>query len=389
MQPRILHSVGCVSYIVHMKLTLQVQVLPDAGDSARLKATVERFNEAANWLAGPAFDTRCANKVELQKRHYYELRSRFGLSAQMAVRCIAQVVEAYKRDRNIRPMFRPHAAVPYDQRLMSFKGVDRVSLLTLEGRVVVPILMGRYQRERFSNAKGQSDLVLRHDGKWFLLVTVDVPDGTPIPAMDFIGVDLGALNIATTSDGDIFSGEGVERVRSRHHDRCRTLHKVAAARKRKGRRPKNIRRALKRAKGREARFRRDVNHVISKKLVATATDTGRGIALEDLSGIRDRTRFRREQRARMSGWSFSQLRSYTAYKARLAGVPVEIVDPRNTSRTCNECGHCDKRNRRSQADFLCRSCGYSAHADENAAINIASAARHAAQGLANPQSIAA
>src|SRR3990167_5080809 len=125
-----------------MKMTLQIQALPDADDDRRLRETIERFNAAANWLAGKAFSIGLANKVELQKLHYRELRSRFGLSAQMAVRCIAQVVEAYKRDRRERPKFRKHAAMPFDQRMMSFKGIDRVSLLTLEGRVIVPFVMG-------------------------------------------------------------------------------------------------------------------------------------------------------------------------------------------------------------------------------------------------------
>src|SRR6266568_6982177 len=108
--------------------------------------------------------------------YYTDLRSRFGLSAQMAVRCIARVVEASKRDKSLCPTFRPHAAMPYDQRLMSFKGIDQVSLLTLEGRVRVPFVMGAYQRERFTEAKGQCHLVLRDDGRWFLLVVVKLPD---------------------------------------------------------------------------------------------------------------------------------------------------------------------------------------------------------------------
>src|SRR5215210_3381590 len=131
-----------------MKLTLQTQLFPGVDEAAKLKATVERFNAAADWLAGEAFAARSANKVELQRRHYRELRDRFGLSAQMAVRCIAQVCEAYKRDKAKRPRFRKHASMPFDQRMMSFKGVDRVSLLTLSGRVNVPFVMGKYQRDR-------------------------------------------------------------------------------------------------------------------------------------------------------------------------------------------------------------------------------------------------
>ena len=147
-------------------MTLQIQLLPEPDQARKLRATVERFNEAANWLAGEAFDRKTANKILLQKLCYAELRERFGLSSQMAVRCIAQVCEAYKRDKDKRPQFRNHSAMPLDQRMMSFKGPDEVSLLTLNGRFFVPLVMGKYQAERFTNAKGQCDLVLRKDGKW-------------------------------------------------------------------------------------------------------------------------------------------------------------------------------------------------------------------------------
>ena len=106
----------------------------------------------------------------------------------MAIRCIAQVCEAYGRDKSIRPRLKKYASIPYDQRMMSFKGVDRVSLLTLEGRIKVPVVMGKYQSERFDGKHGQCDLVRRNDGKWFLLVTVEAPDGEPIASTDFIGV---------------------------------------------------------------------------------------------------------------------------------------------------------------------------------------------------------
>src|SRR5574341_1535037 len=106
-----------------------------------------------------------------------------------------------RRDKRLCPTFRPHAAMPYDQRLMSFKSMDLVSLLTLDGRVLVPFVMGAYQRERFTEGKGQCHLVLRDDGRWFLLVVVKLPDHAPLPITDFIGVDLGVVNLATTSDG--------------------------------------------------------------------------------------------------------------------------------------------------------------------------------------------
>ncbi|MEW6207139.1 MAG: transposase [Acidobacteriota bacterium] len=353
-----------------MKLTLQIQLLPDKRQAAEMRKTIEAFNEACNWLAGQAFKRQTANKVLLQKLFYSELRSRFLLSAQMAVRCIAQVSEAFKRDKSIRPRFRPHAAIPLDQRLMGFKSVSRVSIRTLEGRIIVGMIMGAYQRERFTMLVGQSDLVLRKDGKWFLLVTVSLPDGAPIPATDFLGVDLGVKNIATTSDGEKSDGEEVEKVRQKYHRQRQSLQQRAARQKQQGRRPKNVRRKLKKISQRESRFRRQINHQIAKAIVEEAKGSGRGIALEDLKGIRTRVTFRRQQRARMAGWSFYQLRVFIEYKARLIGVVVVTVDPRNTSRTCSECGYCDKANRRSQSEFVCLSCGHSEQADVNAAKNI-------------------
>jgi IS605 OrfB family transposase len=349
-----------------MKLTLQTQVLPDAVDAARLKATVERFNEAANWLAGFAFDRKVSNKISLQQLAYRELRDRFDISSQMAVRCIAQVCEAYRRDKTIRPRFRTHAAVPYDKRLMSFKGPDRVSLLTLEGRVEVPFIMGKYQAEQFTRSKGESDLILRDDGKWFLLVTVDVPDAAPIPATDFIGVDLGLANIATTSDGDRHSGKDVEDVRRKHNIQRRRLQRLGT---------KGAKKKLRRTSKTEARFRKHENHRISKKLVETAKRTGRGIAVEDLKGIRERVTARGgDARNRLSGWSFHQLYSFLAYKAQIAGVPVVQVDPAYTSQTCPECSHCERSNRKSQSEFRCKACDHEQHADVVGARNIRNAA---------------
>ena len=193
---------------------MQTQLFPDPEQASKLAATIKAFNAAADWLVGEAFALRSANKVKLQQLFYPTLRERFGLSSQMAIRCIAEVCGAYRRDKSKRPGFREIAAVPYDQRLMSFKGVDRVSLLTLEGRVIVPLVMGEYQRERLSEKYGQCDLVRRRDGKWFLLVTVEVAEKSPAPRADFLGVDFGLYNLATDSDGEFHTDAEVEHAPS-------------------------------------------------------------------------------------------------------------------------------------------------------------------------------
>lgn len=348
-----------------MKLVAQVKLLPDEAQKTSLLATLERFNAACDWLASKAFADRCADKIRLQRDHYASLRSMFGLSAQMAVRAISKVVEVYKRDKSRCPTFKPHGAMPYDPRILSFKALDRVSILTLSGRTVIPFVAGDYHRATLHAAKGQCDLVLRK-GRWYLYVTVELPDGSPIKPVGWLGVDLGIRNLATDSDGDVHSGADVERVRTRIFELRRDLQACGT---------KSARRHLRRLAGKEARFRSNTNHVISKQLVQKARDTERGIAMEDLHGIRERTTVRRAQRAQHGSWAFFQLRSYVAYKAQRAGVPMVLVDPRNTSRTCPACGHCEAANRPSQAEFRCKSCGFERHADVVAATNIARRAR--------------
>ena len=111
---------------------------------------------------------------------------------------------------------------------------------------------------------------------------------------------------------------------------------------------------MRRRNRKEHRFAADVNHEISKKIVGAAQRTESGIAMEDLQGIRVRVRASKRQRRSLHSWSFDQFQSFILYKAKRAGVPVKLVDPRNTSRTCGECGNVDKRNRKSQAVFIAR-----------------------------------
>jgi putative transposase len=358
-----------------MKLIARIKLLPSDEDAAKMLAVMERFNAAADFVAGVAFGQKTANVFDLRRLCYAEIRERFGLSSQMAQLAIKAASDACKRDKSKLVRFRRRAAVPYDQRTMSFKGPDRVSLLTLEGRVVVAFLIGAYDARRMALPKGQSDLVYR-DGKWSLFVTVDVPDGSPIDPVDFIGVDLGMATIATDSDGNQHSGKDVERVRRKHNLQRKRLQRKNT---------KGSKKKIRRMRDKEARFRRHQNHVISKAIVESAMRTDRGIALEDLKGIRERVTARGgDARNRLGGWGFSQLGSFIDYKAQLAGVPVVHVDPRNTSRTCAECGHCEKANRKSQGEFSCKACGHKDHADANAARNIrALAVPKPAIGLGN------
>ena len=351
-----------------MKQTMLLKLAPSPEQHTALLETMHAFNAGANYVAEVAFAEQMANKVELQKLVYGELRTTYKLPSQLAIRCISKTSEAYKRDKSIKPTFRPEGAIIYDERVMSFKGLNIVSLLTLQGRVLIAFRIGDYQQSRLDSIKGQADLLYRQ-GTWYLAVTLDVPEPTADEPLGTLGVDLGILNLATDSTGESFSGAQVEHVRKRHAALRQRLQKRGT---------KSAKRHLKKLSGKEARFRKNTNHVISKRIVQKVKATGQGIAIEDLRHIRTRTeaRLRKSQRSRHSSWAFAQLRELLSYKAALAGVPLHTVDPSYTSRTCSvpSCGHCEKANRKSQAEFVCRKCGHMMNADHNAAINISRAA---------------
>ncbi len=348
-----------------MKQTMLLKLAPTTEQAQVLLDTMHAFNAACDYIAEQAFESQVANKFELQKMTYGELRTTYHLPAQLAIRAISKTTDVYKRDKSIQPTFRPEGAIVYDERVMSFKGIDTVSLLTISGRVLAPFRFGAYQQSRMDAIKGQADLIYRN-GTFYLAVTLEVPEPTPDTPDGTLGVDLGIINLATDSSGETFSGQAVEKTRQRFHTLRQRLQKRGT---------QSARRHLKKLSGREKRFRKNTNHIISKRIVQKAKAHHQGIAIEDLRHIRESSeaRLRRSQRARHSSWSFFQLRFFLQYKATLAGVPLHTVDPAYTSRTCSVCGHCEKANRKSQACFVCQQCSHTDNADRNAAINISRA----------------
>ncbi len=336
-----------------------------------LMETARRFNAAATWIARICWEEGITNTNTAHHRVYGETRADYGLGAQLAVCARAQAMEAIKAERRkgskTCPAWRADAAVRYDARTYRLLPLDGVSLNTVQGRVTCRMVPGQRQRDMLLDAGwrvGGADLV-RKGGVWYLHLTQHRPAPSPDEPTGYIGVDLGVARIATTDDGVTYEGAQIKAVRERRFQHRQRLQ------------VKNTRRSrarLRRVAQKEARFQHNTNHVISKHLVATAKDSCKALALEDLTGINQRVTVRHEQRRERMSWAFYQLRIFVAYKALAAGVPVVYIDPRNTSRTCAECGHCEKANRRDQSHFRCLRCGYAANADVNAAKNIAARA---------------
>jgi len=236
------------------------------------------------------------------------------------------------------------------------------SLTLLQSRQRLATALGDYQKARL---KGQTPtsatLVKRRDGTFFLHVQLQCTTPAPYTPTGTLGIDLGRRRVAVDSDTHPYEATEVNRLRAHYPKIRRSLQ-------RKG--TKEARRLLQRLSGREKRHMRAINRQISKQLIATAQATQRQIALEDLTGMRQRTRVRKPQRYSHQSWSFCQLRQFVAYKAQTAGVPVVLVEPAYTSKTCHRCGY---RGHRSGLRFACTRCNVVMDADWNAAMNIAAA----------------
>ena len=348
-----------------MKLSMKLKLITTETQKQALLDTMQRFNSACDYISDVAFGNKVFGQIKLHKLTYYEIREQFGLGAQMAVRAIGKVVESYKVEKQHKHAFNPHGAIVYDSRILKFKFPDKISISTLVGRQVIPFIFKNYRNIELRRASGQADLVY-HDGIFYLVVCVDVPEPPEDDAEDFLGVDMGIVNIAFDSQGTQYAGNKLNSVRNRYFKLRKKLQKKNT---------KSAKRLLKKRKQKETRFAKDVNHVISKQLVDKAKALGLGIALENLQGIRDRVTVRKPHRRRHASWSFYDLRTKIEYKAKLAGVKVVLVNPRNTSRMCSVCGYISKKNRPNQSTFLCQACGHSCNADWNASTNIAVRAR--------------
>lgn len=367
-----------------------VKLQPGQADQEALTATVRKCNELADWVSYIAYQHRdrrtgkVERRVPLQRRVYRDLKAA-GLGAQATLHVIRKVADSYasiygqveagalrgkrKRSALAKPVrFRPGSAQPYDDQCLSWDLQTRcVSIWTIKGRRKnIRFACSRRDLELLqAHRRGESDLFER-SGEFFLAATVEIPEAEQLEPVDFIGVDRGVTNLATTSDGVDHQGGGLERYRRRQARVREELER---------KRTKAAKRKLKQRARKERRHASHVNHKIAKEIVSVAERTGRGIALEELGGIRERVRLNRSQRGRISNWPFAQLGRHIAYKAERAGVPVIEVDARHTSQKCPLCHHTERANRKNRDEFECRGCGLAGPADVIAAVNVRARAR--------------
>ena len=339
---------------------MKIKLITDDFQHRALLSTMQEFNVICNEFSEQAFKNKEFRKNQLQKIVYHYSRAiHKDFSSQLTIRAIDCVCCSYaiKKNPKYPNKFKKTSSVVYDDRVIKYK-VDFVNIWTTYGRLIIPYTC--WNKELFKYRKGQTDL--KYDnGKWFLLVTVDIPDENLYTPKGCIGIDLGIKQIATSSDGNSYSGTIIEKKRKQYASHRQRLQKRGT---------RSAKRRIKTIGGKESRFRKDINHQISKKLVEKAKGTNCALVLEELKGINSSTTVRKSQRNERMSWSFNQLRTFIEYKSKENGVPVIIVPSPYTSQTCSACKHCEKKNRKNQSEFICLSCGFATNADYNASLNI-------------------
>ena len=340
-----------------MKLTLKIKLLPTDEQANLLLDMMKEANTVCNAISDVAWQEKIFNNFKLHHKVYHSYKATFNLSSQMLIRQIAKVADAYKLDKKVKRQFKPLGGIAYDSRIMTYKPNNIVSLWCIGGRQKIDFVC--HNLDYIPYIKGEADLVYKK-GKFYLFQTVDVPEEDVEDVEEFIGVDMGLLEIASLSNGKNFSSKKLNDYREKRQ-------KVRSSLQSKG--TKGSKKVLKRLSGKERTTSTIINHTISKQIVQLAKSEGKGIAIEDLKGIRfSASKKGKKFRTRVGKWSFNQLRSFLTYKCLLNGVKLVVVPPAYTSKTCSNCFHIGNRQGKK---FTCNNCNSVFDADENAAKNIA------------------
>ena len=323
-----------------MKLTLKIKLLSTDEQSKYLLNTIKEANLACNIISNVVWEKRIFNQFKIHNEVYHSIKQSTNRSAQVIIRCISNVTDAYKLDKKTKRTFRPLGSMTYDPRILSYTPNDTVSIWTVGGRLKkLPFIC--HNRNYLPYIKGEADLVYKK-GKFYLFQTVEVPDEKITDVEEFIGIDFGLTDIISTSDNIKYSAEWLNNYREKKQNIRSSIQVKADTSKRSTKR--NCRKLSKRLSGKEKTTATIINHTISKSIVKLAKEQSKGIAIENLTGIRFTSKKRNKTfRIKLGKWNFHQLRSFLEYKSVLSGIKLVVVPPAYTSQMCHVCKYIGKR----------------------------------------------
>ena len=330
-----------------------------------IKPTLEVYTKAFNFVCQTGWNDSDSNGVSLHNKTYSSTReylpSQLAVSARMkATEAIKAVKAKLKKKQKATCPQSKQCSVRYDARSFNvWFERNELSLLTIEGRIKIPVSVPECFRQYLTWKRCSADLLIRKN-KVFLNIVFSKDVADPEVTGKVVGIDRGIKKIAVTSENQFFGGGKIKKVAKRYEKLRSALQSCGS---------KSAKRHLQKISKKENRFRTDTNHVITKQIVESL-DNGTVIALEKLSGIRQTVRLRKKQRKELHKWNFFQFEQFLAYKAEARGMKVKYVDARYTSQKCSACGYISRSNRQSQTIFKCKHCGFFLNADLNASRNI-------------------
>jgi hypothetical protein len=244
----------------------------------------------------------------------------------------------------------------------------RLSTLEQGQPVFLPVKLAIYHRQALAGKQLASSTTLtrKQDGWWLTLaydeqVKVETPKDAPV-----IGVDVGIANFLTTSTGQqygTFNGKLAER-HQRDREKRRRKAKRRACLKTKGVKKLPSTRNKKLAR----QVRQEINRAVNE-LYRDHPDAQFAYEQLNVAGMKFKAR---RMNAYLYASNLAHIPAQLAWGAAKRGIRARKLKSAYSSQECHDCHHVAHENRPSQQTFCCGVCGHTAHADVNAAMNLAS-----------------
>lgn len=358
----------CATVSAMIQLTLRLKLRPTPEQKSIFYTTSEQHTQSYNYACNFGWKNSTANRIEIHHGVYRAQREATQLPSQLVVSSITRASESLASAKALRRKKKKVACpksklcpIRYDSRSSTVNLKEGfAALATVSGRQRVQFKVPDFQLPYIDWKVCSSDLIRNRKGNYFLHVVVSREEEPFIPVKRTVGVDLGITHPAVTSKNKFLGKRSWKNVERRNFKLRRSLQAKGT---------KSAKRHLQKLSGRQKRFRRDCDRVLSKQLVQSCKK-GSTLVFENLKEIRSGNSKGKRFNRKLHGWSFDQLQAFVEYKAKMRGIQVVYVDPRYTSQKCSKCKFRSKKNRISQSSFQCRSCGFRIHADLNAARNI-------------------
>ncbi|HEY7493296.1 MAG TPA: transposase [Candidatus Tectomicrobia bacterium] len=361
---------------MQIRRTITIIIAPDAD----LRATLDAFRQVCQTLSPVCYNNgNPLRPITLQRQCYHQVKG--TLNAQMTITAMRRVSGAYtSARRNKRLATAPFAftrqaaifLVGPRGRDADFRADGTLSIWTVAGRKRLTYRVPEAFKARLEQASEIDSLtVIERGGR--LLGRVALTLAVPEPqGLHPVGIDLNETNALVAMDADdrtlFVSGKAVKVANRRTFRTRKRLQRKLATHKAERQDTRSVRRLLKRL-GRQRSNRTRTFAQTAAKQVVTWAPPQSILVFEDLHIPQPRKGHIRGKalRRRLSQWQHEQIRHYARCRAEERGMTVATVDPAYTSTTCSRCGALGKRKRHW---FSCPACGFTAHADVNAAKNI-------------------